>query len=165
MSHRIKWLLVVGHWIGLCFHNNYTRQTSPERGKTTMRDLQQRIKKRRLAVLISLIGVLAFASLALSNGPPSYLGYEGSASFVRSLVPRRLAYDMSTTTLPSYTDNHADVWFTLQPTDTPFFWYIPRSGGATLQKIAAQCLNLVSASPRGIQNPHVSTGRMWYDHT
>lgn len=70
------------------------------------------------------------------------------------VVGRRGLYETTLTmphtqVFPSYTDRLVDVWYPMEVTDQPFFWYIPKAGGLTFQKICAQCLNLVSASAKG----------------
>jgi len=52
-------------------------------------------------------------------------------------------------TLPAWCDNLADVWDPIQPGDQPFFWYIPKSGGTTLEKVFGWCLNLTQATDEG----------------
>lgn len=67
---------------------------------------------------------------------------------------RRLAdYDQSETIpLPSWTDKFANVWDPVTVYDQPFFWYIGKAGGGTLEKLFSFCLGLVSASHKGEKN-------------
>ena len=62
--------------------------------------------------------------------------------------------------LPSWTNNLVDVWDTSPPaTATPLFWYIPKGGGSTINKILTYCLNFTVASDRGrYLNQSVSYG-------
>ncbi len=56
--------------------------------------------------------------------------------------------------LPPQITNLADIHIKPDPTEVPFFWHIPRSGGGTVKNIAAFCLDLTQASEAGAElNP------------
>jgi len=59
---------------------------------------------------------------------------------------RNLAYDTSTSALPSWTSNLADVWDPMLPTDTPTFWYETKGGGTTISYTFSFCLGIVLAN-------------------
>mmetsp|Transcript_18403 Transcript_18403/g.25944 ORF Transcript_18403/g.25944 Transcript_18403/m.25944 type:complete len:371 (+) Transcript_18403:248-1360(+) len=67
-------------------------------------------------------------------------------------------------TLPAWTDNMANVWDPIKPGDQPFFWYIPKSGGTTMEKLFGWCLNLTQATDEGTPDAELN-GLQVYEHT
>lgn len=51
--------------------------------------------------------------------------------------------------------NFADLTVPRKPTDIPFFWHVPRSGGSTLKEITASCFGLTQASEVGAVGGHI----------
>lgn len=96
------------------------------------------------AVLV-VIGTIAYASVSYSSRPGLI---DTAVPFAQS---RRL-YDSvaSQQPLPSYTELLANVWDPIEVSDQPFLWYIPKAGGLAFQKICARCLNIISASAKGM---------------
>lgn len=98
----------------------------------------------------AMTSVLLAALFALSS---NNVADTTNAGF-RGLLQRRslfTPYDMTPSTqLPAWTNNLVDVWDANPPaTATPLFWYIPKAGGSTLNKIMTYCLNLTLASDKG----------------
>lgn len=80
-----------------------------------------------------------------------YLSHPNSNDSQPFEQPHRELYDTSSLqTLPHYVSLMTNVWDPFEVTDQPFFWYIPKAGGLTFQNLCAQCLDLVSASAKGI---------------
>eukprot|EP00985_Skeletonema_marinoi_P023299 scaffold15419_cov206-Skeletonema_marinoi.AAC.16 len=48
----------------------------------------------------------------------------------------------------------ADVKDPLRPTDTAFFFHVPRAGGSTMKDIIGKCLKLVQSSEVGVRDGH-----------
>ena len=139
---------------------------SPLDHNTTMDDnsVQTQLRKnssvrkvhalRRMVLVVS--GFCLFAMYFGRSSPSDQhnvvarsLYASSSAAASRSLYT---PYDTSTAvTLPTWTDNLADVWDPVLATDTPLYWFIPKAGGTTIVKIFSFCLGLVLASNKGIQ--------------
>lgn len=51
--------------------------------------------------------------------------------------------------IPSAYDNLADLTEPVDPSDIPFFWHVPRSGGSTMKDLLTDCFGLVLASGLG----------------
>ena len=111
-----------------------------DRATTQPSSLQRRFAKPA-------IGFLALVSWLVmsSNHVPK--------SLIQLRVSRVMYTPYNTTPsvlLPSWTNNLVDVWDTAPPAlATPLFWYIPKGGGATINKILTYCLNFTVASDRG----------------
>eukprot|EP00568_Trieres_chinensis_P014296 CAMPEP_0183320304 /NCGR_PEP_ID=MMETSP0160_2-20130417/65943_1 /TAXON_ID=2839 ORGANISM="Odontella Sinensis, Strain Grunow 1884" /NCGR_SAMPLE_ID=MMETSP0160_2 /ASSEMBLY_ACC=CAM_ASM_000250 /LENGTH=391 /DNA_ID=CAMNT_0025486977 /DNA_START=102 /DNA_END=1277 /DNA_ORIENTATION=- len=74
--------------------------------------------------------------------------------FVRLLALTITGYDTSQTIeIPSFYDNFANVWDTITVEDQPALFYIPKSGGSTLQKLFSHCLDMVTASRMALTDP------------
>jgi len=123
--------------------------------------------------MVKLTGRQQKAALALASacGAVMYLDVDvvgtltGAPRFGRSALAgsssggvRRslsgISYDRSSSrTLPSFYDDAANVWEQPIAQEQPFFWYIPKAGGAALSKIFTFCLDFVSCSPMAIETP------------
>lgn len=98
------------------------------------------------ALVVTAAAVLLVSAASYCGG----LFMEQNEHFSR-LLQSASKYDRTTDTeLPAYLDNVANVWDTISEGEQPFFWYIAKTGGLTWQKICAECIDLVSASSRGI---------------
>ena len=78
-----------------------------------------------------------------------------SSTIMRTLNERRelyTPYDKSTyIELPAWTNSIVDVWDPIDEKHTPLFWYIPKAGGSTLNKVFSHCLGLTLASNKGAE--------------
>jgi len=92
-----------------------------------------------------------------------------SSTLLRSFNGRRelyAPYDKTTTmNLPAWTNSLSDVWEPFTSTssetkqqDTPFFWYIPKAGGSTINDVFSHCLGLTLASNKGMGSHNQTLG-------
>lgn len=124
---------------------------SPTRLLTTKMNASATSPSRSLLALVVVALMMGAVFVAQSSSSSRRLSAEDDG---RRLQQYDTTKDLS---LPDWTKQARNVWNALRDTDTPFFWYTSKSGGLTFQKICAQCLDLVSASPRGVEMGAVSS--------